>query len=410
MGEKSIIAEDQGEESVKSLWNTPFIFLVLISFITAMSFNMIYVIISKYAMGVTSSLTIAGFVAGVFSIAALIIRPFAGMTVDMVNKKTLCIIANVVIGVSVLGYAIFQNIPMLFFFRIVHGFAFGVSSTVNIALVAKYIPRNRIGEGLGYFGLGQVVAQVISPPMGVYIVDAYGFQLLFIVIALLSFIGAALLTLLRYPKSEKTEPKGKTKVTIHSLFAKEVMVFAAIGGMFSFGNGIVSSFLLLLGQERSIANISLFFSVGALVLFILRLFVGRIVDRKGLTLVVNVSLVVTAVSMFLIGVAPVLSLLLVAAVLKSIGQGAGQISLQTACIKRVDPSRVGVATSTFYIGADIGQGVGPMIGGAISASFGYTALFVVCAALMLISMIFFNLHQRKENTINKKSASIFNNA
>lgn len=403
---KNIKAGAPIKEDAKSLWNASFIFLILVSLITAMGFNMVYVIISKYAMGITASLTIAGVISGIFSIAALVIRPFAGMTVDNVNKKTLCIIANILIGISVVGYSFSHNVPMLFFFRILHGIAFGVSSTVNIALVTKYIPKERMGEGLGYYGLGQVVAQVISPNLGVYIEGKYGFQLLFLIVASLSFIGAALLTRLNYPNSSKAEGKAKMKLTLNSLVAREVIVYAAVGGMFSFGNGIVSSFLILLGQERNISKISLFFSVGAVILFILRLFIGRIVDRQGLTMVVNISLVVMAISMALIGLAPVLSVLLVASVLKSIGQGAGQISLQTECIKKVDAGRVGVATSTFYIGADIGQGVGPMIGGAISASFNYTVLYFVCAALMLLSMLVFNIYQRKTDIIPIQKSTI----
>jgi MFS family permease len=395
MRPKNIKEEDKIEQGVKSLWNTSFIFLILVSLITAMAFSMVYVIISKYAMGITSSLTTAGVISGIFSIAALLTRPFAGMTADNVNKKHLCIIANILMGASVVGYAFSHNIPVLFFFRILHGVAFGVSSTVNIALVTQYIPKKRMGEGLGYFGLGQVLAHVISPNLGVYIEGRYGFQMLFLIVASLSFIGAALLIRLNYPKLKKSVSEVKKKVTLDSLIAREVILYAAIGGMFSFGNGIVSSFLILLSQERNISNIGVFFSVGAVVLFILRLFIGRIVDKQGLTVVVNISLIVTAVSMVLIGVAPVLSLLLVAAVLRSIGQGGGQISLQTECIKRVDAARVGVATSTFYIGADIGQGVGPMIGGAISSSFNYTVMFFVCAALMLLSMMIFNIYQKK---------------
>lgn len=396
---KNVKGEDQIADGVKSIWNTSFLLLMLVSLITAMGFNMVYVIISKYAMGIASSLTIAGVISGIFSIAALVTRPFAGRTVDRVNKKTLFIIANAIIGFSAAGYAFSHNIPLLFFFRLLHGVAFGVSSTVNIALVTKYIPKERMGEGLGLYGLGQVLAQVISPNLGVYIEDKYGFQLLFLIISLLSFLGVTLLTRLSYSSSNKPEKKGSKKLTLSSLVAREVIVYAAIGGMFSFGNGIVSSFLILLGQERNIMNISLFFSVGAVVLFVLRLFVGRIVDKQGLNLVVNISLVITAISMILIGMAPVLSILLVASVLKSIGQGGGQISLQTECIKRVDSGRVGVATSTFYIGADIGQGIGPMIGGAISTYFNYTVLFFVCAALMLLAFMFFYLYQRKTVTI-----------
>lgn len=390
---------NQTVDGVKSLWNKSFILLILVSLITAMSFNMVYVVISKYALEVTSSLTIAGVIAGIFSIAALMIRPIAGITADSVNKKWLCIIANLLITIALLGYFFSYNVPTLFFFRILHGIAFGVSGTVNIALVTNYIPKGRIGEGIGYYGLGQVMAQIISPNLGVYIEENYSFQVLFLIVTALSFLGVLLLTRLHYPKEAPVKPKMKRKITLNSLIAKEVIVYAAVGGMFSFGNGIVSSFLVLVSEERNIANIGLFFSVGAIVLFVLRLFVGKLADNQGLTLVVNISLIATALSMTLIGFGQGLSILLVAAILKSIGQGGGQISLQAESIKRVDAGRVGVATSTFYIGADLGQGIGPMIGGAISSTFNYTILFVFCGALMLVAMLFFNFYQRKFDTV-----------
>ena len=388
--------EDHNHQlEVKSLWNRSFILLILVSLITAMSFNMVYVIISKYALEVTPSLTIAGVIAGIFSIAALIIRPIAGVTADTMNKKRLCIIANLLITIALFGYTFSFNVPTLFFFRILHGVAFGISGTVNIALVTNYIPKGRTAEGIGYYGLGQVMAQIISPNLGVQIEELYGFQPLFLLVTGLSLLGVLLLTRLNYPKEQVTKVRKKRKLTLNSLIAKEVLMYAIIGGMFSFGNGIVSSFLVLLGEERNIRNIGLFFSVGAIVLFVLRIFVGKIADNQGITSIVNISLIASAMSMILIGFAPILSILLLASVLKSIGQGGGQISLQAECIKRVDPSRVGVATSTFYIGADLGQGFGPMIGGAISSTFNYTILFLFCAALMLVAMLVFNLYQRK---------------
>jgi len=396
MDPKNNEADASSDITIKTIWNASFIFLMIVSFITAMCFNMVYITISKYSKGITDSLTIVGFLSGMFSIAALVIRPFAGLTSDLFNKKLLSIISNVIIGISVLGYAFSHNIPGLFFFRILHGAAFGIGSTVNIALATKFIPKSRMGEGLGIYGLGQVVAQVISPNLGLYIQNNYGFQTFFLLLSLLSFTGAALLMFLHYPHQKNIGKKITSKITLHSLIAKEVIVYAAIGGIFSFSNGIVSSFLILTAEERRIENIGLFFSVGTVVLFILRIFVGRIVDKKGLTLVVNIALVITAVSMGLIGFSYTLGLLLIASILKSLGQGSGQISLQTDCIKGVDPSRVGIATSTFYIGADIGQGIGPMIGGAISSQFNYTVLFLFCAFLMLVAMLFFNLYQQRK--------------
>ena len=389
------------EEVTDTLWNKSFIYLILISLFSAMSFNMVYVMISNYAIRINDSLAIAGMISGIFSISALLVRPIAGRSVDIFNKRNLCILANLLMALAVFGYAFTNQIPMLFFLRILHGFAFGLSSTANIALVSEFIPKERMGEGIGLYGIGQVIAQVIGPNMGVYISDELGFQPLFLLIAALSLIAGLLLLFFPYPK--QTGIKGnssstRTKLRVDSLIAKEVIVYAIVGGMFSFGNGVISSFLILLAKERQITNASLFFSVGAIVLFAVRLFIGRMIDRQGLTLIVNISLVITAISMVMIGTASVLSWLLLASALKSLGQGTGQISLQTECIKRVDPGRIGVATSTFYIGADIGQGLGPILGGELSERFSYRVMYLTCAALMIITMIFFHIYQRNRKS------------
>ena len=48
-------------------------------------------------------------------------------------------------------------------------------------------------------------------------------------------------------------------------------------------------------------------------------------------------------------------------------QGAAQPSLQAGCINCVGRDRSGVATSTYFLGGDIGQGIGPMAGGFVLA-------------------------------------------
>ncbi len=383
-----------GNESNR-LWSVPFVMLIMTSLITAMGFNMVYTTISKYAMEIRGSLAVAGLVSGIFSIAALCIRPFAGLAADIFNKKYLFIAANVMIGLAITGYALSSNITMLFFFRILHGLSFGISSTVNIVLAAVFIPRERMGEGMGYYGIGQVIASIAGPNIGIYIIDMAGFRMLFTITAVLSFISAALLVFLPFKGRAGQGPGEPRKIALDSLIAKEVIVYALIGGMFSFGNGIVSAFLLLLANERNISNVGVFFSVGAAVVFILRLVAGRIADKNGLTAVVNISLVLSAMSMVLIGVAPSLGLLILASVLKSIGQGGGQLSLQAECIRRVDEKRVGAAASTFYIGADIGQGIGPAFGGAISDGFSYSVMFMICSVLILAAMAVFNIYQKK---------------
>ena len=81
-------------------------------------------------------------------------------------------------------------------------------------------------------------------------------------------------------------------------------------------------------------------------------------------------------------------------------QGAAQPSLQAGCINKVGTGRSGVATSTYYLGGDIFQGIGPMIGGAVIGAVagiaGYRTLFDLSGVLMLCALVFFILVTGKE--------------
>jgi Arabinose efflux permease len=387
------------KEKPETLLNRDFILLIVISLITSFGYNMVSTLVSSYAIELGSNLTVAGTIAGIFSIAALFSRPFSGYASDILNKKKMCVVSTALISFAMLGYIIAPGTGTFLMVRILHGIAFGISGTANLALVSEYIPDKNMGQGLGYFGLGQVLAQVAGPSLGMYIKDIYGYKILFLIIALLTMIAAIMLSIgLHYgsaaPRARKA-PGEKKGFHFDDFIAKECVVYALIGGLFSLCNGIVNSFLVPIGTERSITGITLFFSANAIVLFLMRLTVGKIIDKVKLLIIVDASLLFCASSMVIIGLTASFAIMMVAATLKAIGHGSGQIALQSACIKKVPPAKVGIATSTFYIGADIGQGLGPIIGGSISDRFGYSTMFCSVAALMTVSMLVFSAYEMK---------------
>lgn len=380
--------------SNKKLFSKVYLLLTLVNIITAFGFSMISSIVSTYAVSLGAGLTLAGTLAGIFSISALIIRPFSGIALDILNKRNMCIVSTAMICLSFLGYAFTQNIPTMLFFRVLHGMSFGISSTASMALVSEYIPKERLGEGLGYFGLGQIISRICGPYIGIVIKDRFGYQKLFIIITLLTVMAVILLFLVKVDKTAyRTIRKTDLNIRFEHLVVKDCIVYALVSGLFSLGNGITSSFLVLLGEERGIANIALFFTVNAIVLFILRFMVGRFIDRSSLTPIVIISLIFTGISMYMIGISTGISMILIAAVLVAIGQGTGQLSLQSACIRKVDAAKIGIATSTYYIGADIGQGLGPIIGGKISELYNYNMMFNFITILMFVGIVVFVTYQ-----------------
>jgi len=378
------------------LFSAPYIILMITNLIIALGYSMISTLISSYAIRLGASLTAAGVLAGIFSIAALLFRPVSGAIADRLNKKYCVLVSAVLIFLNMLGYAFAPGIKWLYAVRVFHGVAFGLNSTISMALVSEYIPKERIAEGLGYWGIGQIAAQVVGPMLGTSIMESVGYQTLFIITAGLSLTAVALILCLRH-EHKPAPPAQRRRVNgVGRIIALECVGYALVGGMFSLTNGITTAFLVPLGAERGIQDISLFFTVNGIVLIVIRMMIGKVIDKISLTTIVTVSLLLTAVAMVLTGIAGSIGVILVAAALKAAGQGGGQISLQSACLKMVEPWRVGVAAGTYYIGADIGQGLGPMIGGKLSNVFDYTTMFLCVAGVLLVTLLIFLYKQRKE--------------
>ena len=388
------MADPAVREQPKGIFNKHFILLMILSLINAFGYSMISTQVASYSTDVLgSSLSFAGWIVGVYSFAALLMRPVAGFAADKLSKRNICVYTTFGIFGMYLLYIIVPNPGLLFVLRIVHGMLFGINGTANLAMASEYIPKERMSEGLGYFGLGQILSQAFGPQVGKSLKDLIDYRGMFLSIAIGTLVGVVLVAI--FFKAEKVvKQQEKTKISIKDFIAVECIVYSLTGGMFSLTNGVVNSFLEKFAlNERGITSYALFFTVVAAVMFVIRTFIGRFFDRISLMLVVVASLIVTAAGMVLIGRSFSLAPLLIAAAMKAFGQGSGQISLQSACIKQVSPAKVGIATSTYYIGADVGNTLGPILGGEVADHSSFEMMYYATAALMIVAMFGFIIYE-----------------
>ena len=89
-------------------------------------------------------------------------------------------------------------------------------------------------------------------------------------------------------------------------------------------------------------------------------------------------------------------MVLVSAALIAIGHGAGQPALQAKCVGMY-PEKRGVAISTFYIGLDLGNGIGPVVGGVVLSFFNFSVMYGGASVLLLLGMLAFILLFRKRS-------------
>ena len=141
------------------------------------------------------------------------------------------------------------------------------------------------------------------------------------------------------------------------------------------------------------------FTVNAIALVVIRPFAGKLSDKKGLSYIFYPATIAAVIAAALIGSSVSLWMILAAAVFKAVGQGSAQPTLQATCIKLLPENKSGVAISTFYVGADVGQGTGPIIGGVIATMWGYGAMFYFCGGLLILGLVTYFVYSKSNKEI-----------
>ena len=386
---KESAAAAAADQRKASLWSWKFILLILMSLMNGVAGMMTVPLVAKYALALGAELTLASTVAGLMSLVSLVVCPFAGALADKVSRKWILVFANLGYGICLCLHAVCTNIPLLIVMRLLTGIFFSVCSVTNVAFSASFIPKERTGEGLGYISLAAIVAQAVGPGIGIAIAAGSDYARTFLVAGLFPFVCIATILPLKYVR-EKMPAAPSKKHSLKNLYAADLTCFMLMAALFSAGNGMVSTYLTIIAEEREIANISLFFTVYSLFLIAIRPFTGRLLDRKGVFVILVPSFLFAALGMVFVGVGGSLGVLLAAAVFKALGQGNGQPSIQAYSVKKLSRDRSGVASSTVLIGQNVGNAVAPIVGSFFVKSFGYTAMFcgfgvfMAAAGLVLI--------------------------
>ena len=95
--------------------------------------------------------------------------------------------------------------------------------------------------------------------------------------------------------------------------------------------------------------------------------------------------------------------LFIAAILNGLGFGNFQPVAQSTALHLVKKYRYAQATSTYFILFDLGIGLGPYLLGLVISSLGYSAMFLIIAAITFSSVfLYYLVHGKNYKLIRKK--------
>ena len=323
-----------------------------------------------------------GLVVGAFGLLPLLMRPHVGRWCDQGKRLLMMRLATLVFALALFLMVFSQDVWSLLALRLVQGTGMALWPTPATALAAEIIPTARRGEGLGFFGMAASGAQITMPALGVVIADAWGFDAVFIVSAVTALATLAFTIGVQEPRGA---PAGAGAAP-PTLFPRGAIFPMTIFLTFTFAWSAAATFLPLLGKERDLGNVGLFFLVMGVITVLARPTAGRISDQVGRVRVAVVGLLVAAAGMLLLAQAQSGLAMLLAGGITGLGFAAVHTTMLALAIDRVRLGQRGGATAIFQVAWDLGQLIAGVGLGFVASAIDVETVFWVSGVLLLVGV------------------------
>jgi len=380
-----------GNDSI--LRNRQFISVFLIAFLVYFSNSMLAQTLPKFAYDLGATSQSIGFLSGVFGICALLLRPVSGQLVDNENRRMLLRVTLGIILVAVTALTFSKQVWLLVVCRGLNGFGWGIGSTLCMTIATGCFSKDKLGTGIGIYGLGQTVALATAPMVGLTVARLYGYNFLYrfnVLICVVAFFLTYFVSL-----DPRQRPERNYSVSLSSMICVPALTPAFVTLCNMVARSAITAFLVIFAHSISVSQIGTFFTVQALTVLVTRPLWGKLTDRfGGLRIIVPCEIMIAA-GLVIIGGAHQLWHFLLAAFLLGAGTAGDQPVLMSECIRRAPEDQRGRASNTSYLGVDIGGFVGANIAGFVVPLVGYRIMYLIFVAPVVLATVTYVLYDWK---------------
>lgn len=391
----------------QKLWGKSFIFIMLANALLFMAFEMLLPTLPLFVSSLGGDASQIGLVTGIFMFSAILVRPFTSVLAAKMNKKYLLIIGIAICALTTGAYYLSSGIGTILVLRVIHGFGFGLATTYFATIAAENIPKNRRGEGMGYFGVGETIAISIGPLIGTSLLLQYNYQSLFLgglCILLLALLMTVFVS--RTPRTKGEAASSDSLSTSVKLIEKKVLFPSLLILLVGIAAGSIMSFVALFAAEKGFNNIAWFFFIVAIASFVVRLFSGTMFDRLGPGSVLLPSAVFAMAGLLVLIIAQNQIHFLIAGALYGFGFGAIFPAIQTWCVNLVEEHEHENAMASFFNFFDLGIGGGSLVLGMVASAFSYTVVYTISIVVLVIYILLYLIYALKQKQYEDRSLGV----
>lgn len=372
----------------------------VINFFVYLCMYLLIVVIAGYSKTeFHASDSLAGLVVGLFIVGSLIGRFITGKYVNSFGPKKILIFGLICLIITQLLYFIPGSVWFLMIVRLLNGIATAIATTATGTIAAYVTPPTRKSEGISLFSLSLVLGTAIGPFFGMLLMNSFSIQILFMICVILGVLSGLLSLFIKIDfktVAPKNDTSNRKAFSLGNFIAKEAIPVAIVMMLIGVTYAAILTYLQAFAVERNLVTAaSYFFIFYAVASLVTRPIAGRLMDDKNENVVVYPAFIFLIISFAMLMFSFDGWVLLIAGIALGIGYGNLSSSMQAIAIKVSPSTKYGLATSTYFIGLDIGIGFGPSFLGLFTHMITYSQLYGIMAILGIITLfIYFVVHGR----------------
>ena len=381
-----------------TIWTRGFVCIIISNICANMAMFAVSTYLTTYMSYLGVGAGLAGLIAGLYYTTGLLMRPVAGPMQATLNKKKLMTATYALSFVVNLCYAFCPSVGLFIVFRLIHGVQLAFFGSLALTIASSSLPEEKMSSGLGVYGLSGIVSQALGPGVSLYVRGigeslggpGGGFKAIFLASALFSLISVIPCFFLPEVDAPGSEEKEKT-VWYKNIIAKESLMPSFVIGLFTVAAILYSTYMIPYGAYKGIENVGLYFTVNAVLMVVSRPIAGHLTDKYGQNVTFYPGMALYMLSFIVISRATSLTHVVIAAACASIGAGVVQPAVQSMALQAVKPRRRAVASNTVFTVMDLGNFLGPTLGGAVLSMGSYESMFRFALVPLALAVVLFAL-------------------
>jgi MFS family permease len=346
-------------------YSTQFWFLCSSSLLFFASFNMILPELPFFLTSLGGG-EYKGLIISLFTLTAMLSRPFSGKLADRIGRKPVIIAGSLVCFVCSIAYPWLTTVFGFLFLRLVHGFSTGFTPTGQTAYLSDIIPADRRGEAMGLLGTASTLGMAGGPALGGWLSTSFSLHAMFYCSSAFAILSCLIIITIKETVTDKHAISWRLlSIRKQDLFEPRVLTPCLVMGLCSYAYGTLFTMIPDFGAYLGIHNKGLLFTYFTIASLMVRLVAGKASDVIGRAQVLKYSTAFMTMGMLWIGFSDTKAMLIVGAFFYGLAQGATSPTLLAWATDLSDPEHKGRGVASLYIFMEFGIGMGAFISGWI---------------------------------------------